>query len=192
MMNRDKIKKILGEELNSKFRRRLTDFKNLIQHTSSYAYPCDYENFNHFISAIYDEIENLDVDWINHPDSKNFIEKHLLDDLIEYYEEKCSISDSVNESISRIKRRTQILDFYVDKLLGSQYYFETICDNFISADKYLESLIEVVAHRVYYNYFGDIDEESKNWSDIYDYIESYIQNIHGVKIKNHYNKICEK
>ena len=190
-MIRKIIKKVINEEVSSKLRRRISKLNELITYTLPYAYPCDYENFEHFIEGIYYELDLIDIEWVDSSEIKKYIENYFLDELIDHYNDNCSKSN-LQENTSRIKRRLQIIDHLVKYSIKNFYDSEKICELYENSEEFLSVLIEAVIHRMYYDYFGDISDESEDWSEIYNFIEKYIKNKHGYNIMEYYYKKCAK
>ena len=119
---RKTIKKVLKEQTNfsPQFKRRVMLFKEFIKHCTPMLYPCDYENFYHFMEGIYSEVEeyssgiydydddNPTPDWLTYEEGTEFIETYMLDDLKSHYDEVCQNQD-LNES------RTSWIYFFGDE-----------------------------------------------------------------------------
>jgi hypothetical protein len=101
------IKKVLKEQTNfsPQFKRRIMLFKEFIKHCTPMLYPCDYENFYHFMQGIYSEVEeyssgiydydddNPTPDWLTYEEGTEFIETYMLDDLKSHYDKVCQNQD---------------------------------------------------------------------------------------------------
>ena len=95
------IKKILISETNDlRYRRRLNDIREIVRNTYAYIYPCDFDNFLHFMEGIKhginDVSDNISFNWVEDEETSDiasFVEKHLRNELDEYYSESCYSRD---------------------------------------------------------------------------------------------------
>jgi hypothetical protein len=99
---KDLIKKILKEETkySSEFKRRVNWFRDFIINSFAMEYPCDYEDFTHFMMGIHSEIEGAVSDgegydgkpvsdWLTYDEGVNYVEEFMIDELKEYFFSKC-------------------------------------------------------------------------------------------------------
>ena len=49
-----------------------------------------------------------------------------------------------------------------------------------------------VIEQMYYNYFGDIDDSSNEWTEIFDIMEKYINSVHKKTIMDFFTDRCGK
>jgi hypothetical protein len=47
-----------------------------------------------------------------------------------------------------------------------------------------------VIEQMYYNYFGDIDDLSEEWTEIYNIMEKYIDSLYGKNIRDFFTDKC--
>ena len=93
-----------------------------------------------------------------------------------------------------LMRRLGIIDELIDNSMESIYgksssYYD-ICD--YDLEGYITVVTQWIAERMYYDYFGDLDDSSEEWSEIYHKIKDYINVKHSNKIVSLYNKYCHK
>ena len=146
------IRQILLSETNDlRYRRRLRDIREIVTNTFAYIYPCDFDNFLQFMEGIKDGIMDNDVfDWVEDEETGNiaeFVEKHLRDELDEYYSESCYSRDlDLYESEEEKKDYSEFYDVIDDSL--SDYYGEIKKE--VSDDGYVnfvDSEKNIVAHK---------------------------------------------
>jgi hypothetical protein len=90
----------------------------------------------------------------------------------------------------RVLRRLGTVDSMINNEITkftSSYYLK-ICD--YDLEDFLTMIIQWVCERMYYDYFGDIDDESEEWSSIHNIIAKYIESIHYNNIKDFYFDNC--
>ena len=83
-----------------RYRRRLNDIREIVKNTYAYIYPCDFDNFKHFMEGIKhginDVSDNISFNWVEDEETSDiasFVEKHLRNELDEYYSESCYSRD---------------------------------------------------------------------------------------------------
>ena len=94
--------------------------------------------------------------------------------------------------IIRLLRRIHNIDSLVEHSIKSIYTLPKICILYDSGEILLDVIIEYVVDRLYYDYFSDIDDSSKEWEEMYNIIVKYARTTHGERIIEYYNKNCEK
>ena len=94
--------------------------------------------------------------------------------------------------IIRLLRRIHNVDSLVDYNMEKIYASSKICILYDSGEIILDIIIENVIERLYYDYLNEIDDNSKEWEEMYNVIVKYIRTTHGEKIIEYYNKFCEK
>jgi len=97
------MKKILLKEetvYTNEFKRRVNWFRDFIINCFVMEYPCDYENFTHFMMGIRSEIEGAVgegegydgkpvSEWLTYDEGVRYIEEFMVDELKEYFVSKC-------------------------------------------------------------------------------------------------------
>lgn len=88
----------------------------------------------------------------------------------------------------KVRRRLNDVDDEVKlavREINSQY--KTIC---FGEQKYLETVIEKAIEFIYYNFFSDIEDYSKEWYEIYKSLVNYIETKFIFAIQQHYHTKC--
>jgi hypothetical protein len=81
------------------------------------------------------------------------------------------------------------LDYYDDMILSdNNSRFFKFCDK--DENYFFLVVSQWVIEHMYYNYFGDVDDASEEWKEIYNIMEKYIDALFGKKIKDFYNDRC--
>jgi len=93
-----------------------------------------------------------------------------------------------------LMRRLGVIDELIDNSMESVYtkassYYD-ICD--YGSDTFIDVVSEWVVERMYYDYFGNMDDSSEEWGEVYHKIKDYIDKKHADKIVSLYNKVCNK
>jgi hypothetical protein len=92
----------------------------------------------------------------------------------------------------KIMRRTHLIDDVIERLLLVVYDNERICERYDDEDMFLRVVIEAAVENLYYHTFYMMDDTSKEWENMVNFVYEFIKDRHGGKIKNHYNKMCNK
>lgn len=93
-------KKLIEQrEFSPELLRRLETFKSIVWNNFATNYPCDYDDFSHFMRAIRNEIndiilEGVDIDgsdmsWLTIEEAMKYVEKYMKEDLKEFYVSRC-------------------------------------------------------------------------------------------------------
>lgn len=186
MSLRETIKKVLKENINEnrehspQFRRRIGLLKDFIYNSFPMLYPCDFENFDHFMYAINSEIQeyssgvydtddnNRTPDWLIYKEGIDFVEKYMVEDLKRHFDEMCAMEDDLNESTSHHYRtfydedEVNLFEKVIVKLMKKYDWFKGIDIELLSYDERTKVL----------NISGvvDVDEEwaANQWMRLYD------------------------
>jgi hypothetical protein len=105
---------------------------------------------------------------------------------------KQQIRRLLKESISidpRVKRRITLLDDELLYRMSAIYRPDNIC-RYVSGEELLEVIIEAVIDTMYWTYFSDIDDNSKEWGIMYRTMVEYINDKYGEEIKKYYHINC--
>jgi hypothetical protein len=95
-----------------------------------------------------------------------------MDNKVKVLRRLSSVDDMIKNDISKFK--------------GS--YYLNICD--YDLDEFITMIIQWVCERMYYDYFGDIDDESEEWSSIHNIIVKYVESVHSNNIEQFYSDAC--
>ena len=168
------------------------------------------KTFNYFNNAVVRSIterigEELTDGWIEDlpiPENEiyDFVESLFKDEIIKKYDDLVTNDVNLQESIRRIireenelllraRRRIYVIDELLDFQVKSYYKPESIC-RYQSGEELLEVVKYAVIDHMYWDYFGNIDDNSKEWKRIFDYFEDYINNKYGDELKKYYHINC--
>jgi len=86
-------------------------------------------------------------------------------------------------------RRLEAVDELVELRLRNPFTFD-ICH--FSREMLLDHVIEWVTEAMYYDYFSDIDDNTKEWHKIWNIYYEYITIAYSKKIFDFYDKKCGK
>lgn len=93
-----------------------------------------------------------------------------------------------------VKRKLYVIDELINIRMKQIYkggnFYVDYCD--YGSDTFIDIIIEWVVERMYYDYFGEMDDNSEEWANIYRMIIEYIKKIHSNKIIEQYNKMCDR
>ena len=89
----------------------------------------------------------------------------------------------------KVKRRLAVVDELFIYLMDKIYRPEKICW-YTDSDEFIEVVTSAVIERMYYDYFGDIDDLSDEWTRIYIGIQKYLKHKYGKMMEEYYNHNC--
>jgi hypothetical protein len=91
---------------------------------------------------------------------------------------------------NRLKRRLGMLDYEIESKMRAVYRPDNICENYRSGEELLDVVVEAAIDSMYWNYFANTDDNSKEWGEIYHNMVKYITDKYGEKIKEYYHINC--
>lgn len=91
----------------------------------------------------------------------------------------------------KIRRRINLIDDEVEKLLRIAYTPNVICRNYTGGNELTNVISHTVIENLYFNTFYEMDDESKEWEEIAQFIWDYVHEKFGERIKTHYEDNCE-
>ena len=148
--------------------------------------------------ALYDAIQNLissNRELLK--DYDMFQDVYAFDEpLIRYINSKLD-EEPLNESIlmeelsPRVRRRVNLIDDEVEKLLRIAYTPNVICRNYTGGNELINVISHAVIENLYFNTFYEMDDDSKEWEEIAQFIWDYVHEKFGERIKTHYEDNCE-
>jgi len=93
------------------------------------------------------------------------------------------------EKNTYLRRRIDMLDYEVEYRLDRIYTEGNICQ-YENEDELLDVMIEASIDSMYWNYFANIDDNSKEWSELYHDMYEYLTDKYGDEIRNRYINNC--
>ena len=91
----------------------------------------------------------------------------------------------------KIRRRTNLIDDEVKRLLNSVYIGQYLCINYRGGNELINVISHAVIENLYFNTFYEMDDDSKEWEEIAQFIWDYVHEKFGERIKTHYEDNCE-
>ncbi len=89
---------------------------------------------------------------------------------------------------AKVRRRTIHVDDEVEMaVINFKDRYKSIC---IGETIFISSIIDLTLESMYWTYYSDIDDSSKEWEDIYIYIVDYIEKNFVPKLKMDYHLNC--
>ena len=83
----------------------------------------------------------------------------------------------------KIRRRTNLIDDEVKKLLNSVYIGQYLCINYTGGNELINVISHAVIENLYFNTFYEMDDDSKEWEEIAQFIWDYVHEKFGERIK---------
>ncbi len=80
-----------------------------------------------------------------------------------------------------LKRRIHNIDELIPRIVGQVKGFDSICK--YSIDDYVDAVVYNTIEHMYWNFFADIDDDSKEWSEMYYAMERYIYDKFGQELR---------
>ena len=90
----------------------------------------------------------------------------------------------------KIRRRTNLIDNEVEKLLRSVYTPNVICRNYTGGIGLTAVISLAVIENLYFNTFYEMDVESKEWEETAQFIWDYIYENFRKTINDYYQSNC--
>ena len=90
----------------------------------------------------------------------------------------------------RLLRRLYDIDDAIPFKLRHIFRLYKICE--MSVDIFIDSVVGEITSDMYYAYFSDIDDDSKEWNEAYNIIRKYIETVHHTTISNFYSETCKQ
>ena len=88
-----------------------------------------------------------------------------------------------------LRRRIGMLDYEIEHRLSAIYRPNNICQ-YENEDELLDVIMEAAIDSTYWNYFGNIDDNSKEWVKLYNEMVQYVMDKYGDEIRNYYIDNC--
>ena len=102
------------------------------------------------------------------------------------YEHIIKLSLNEGNEFLKMRRRISELDDYVDYWLKND---RIKLGGWETPEDWLEFIAGDIAETLYYDYFSDMDDTSKEWGEIYDFIVGYIKKNHKDNIIKRYKEL---
>ena len=89
-------------------------------------------------------------------------------------------------STTKIRRRTHDIDREFKRVMSSVYRPSVICQ-YKNSDMLIRVVTEAIVENLYYNTFNMVDDTSKEWEGIVNFIYEYVQTTYGQELTDYYN-----
>ena len=101
------------------------------------------------------------------------------------------MKEETSNPVNLIKRRLDVVDWLVDfSVREIERQYNGIC-KVRTPENFVEIVIERTGDGMYWDYFADtIDDDSDEWAQMYRFIEKYVENKFGDKLRQHYHMQC--
>lgn len=137
----------------------------------------------------------LDVYTEKHIPYYNHIKKKdVIDEDIKRIKEVMGLITENDKSMAKIRRRISHLDDMINKKIDMKLiqgeHIPQFCKIF-TVEKYVDTVIEDVIQQLYYSVFFNMDDTSKDWFQVYDYLEVKLVEEYSEKIKNAFIEKCK-
>ena len=210
---RQTIKRILREELSPRVRRRVPydemerEFLESFEDAYNFTKKRKISQINSLDELIYTTIHMMmdgihwrffstlpkDEDW--YEDIYTELENHYKDRITQMYNERQGINESIlreeiNPVLRKVMRRTAAIDWEIEFAVREVKRQNNVC--FMGEDAFIETVIEKTIDSMYWNFFSDIDDNSKEWSSAYYFMEQYINDNFVDKLRQNYQLNCNK
>ena len=101
---------------------------------------------------------------------------------------KYIITEEQNLKI-KVLRRLSAVDFMLNNLSNfSSGIFLNLCK--YDFDDVFTMIIQWACENMYYDYFGDLEDDSEEWAYVHSVIVKYIETYHSETVKDFYDKKC--
>lgn len=100
------------------------------------------------------------------------------------------LKEETSERPYQIIRRIHLIDREVKRLIDSVYTPNVICKNYTGGNELKTVISHAVIENLYFNTFYKMNDESKEWESVAQFIFDYIHNKFGETIKNYYESSC--
>jgi hypothetical protein len=87
-----------------------------------------------------------------------------------------------------LKRRIHNIDELMSFIVGEVTDRNDICE--WDVDEFLVAVAYSMINHMYWDFFGNIDEDSEEWSKMYKLMEKYIYDKFGEELRQGYHIIC--
>jgi len=197
----------LKETISTQLRRRTHLVDKVINNLLPNMYPCDYNSSDHFVEGVLDEIRWFLVDMeelqgIERMDIENYILDNKYDELTEYFNERCIVlkNDNLQETIKKVlreetevpsfvRRRVTSIDWQIKFAITEVNRQYNVCG--LREEDYVETVIEKAITSMYWDFFSDMDDNSKEWEKSYNFMIRYADEKFTEMLKTLYQSICK-
>lgn len=101
------------------------------------------------------------------------------------------LREEISNPVNLIKRRIDTVDWLVEfSVREIQRQYGNIC-KVRTFEIFLFIVIEKVGDGMYWDYFANtIDDDSEEWTKMYEFISIYVEHKFGDKLRQHYHTQC--
>jgi hypothetical protein len=88
----------------------------------------------------------------------------------------------------RVMRRTHAIDWQIEFAIKEVNVQYNVCG--LSEEQYIETVIEKAITSMYWDFFSDMDDSSKEWEEYYKFMLDYASEKFTQYLKNTYQLYC--
>ena len=123
--------------------------------------------------------------------SFSWINTHLVKSDNDLQEQRIIEEEGEEKKMTIIlRRRLTMLNHEVESRIGKGFYAPNNIGKYENEDELLDVIMEAAIDSTYWNYFGNIDDNSKEWVKLYNEMVQYIMDKYGDEIRNYYVETC--
>lgn len=90
----------------------------------------------------------------------------------------------------KLRRILGQIDDLINYGLNTHYAPKKICGLYKNKYELVDVVSEWVVERMYYEHFGNLDDNGEEWGKIYHMINQYIEDNHSERIKENFSEDC--
>jgi hypothetical protein len=100
------------------------------------------------------------------------------------------LREEINLVLRKVMRRIAAIDWEIEFAVREVKRQNNVC--FMGEDAFIETVIEKTIDSMYWDFFSDIDDNSKEWTSAYYFMEQYINDNFVDKLRQNYQLNCNK
>jgi hypothetical protein len=100
------------------------------------------------------------------------------------------LREEINPVPRKVMRRIAAIDWEIEFAVREVKRQNNVC--FMGEDAFIETVIEKTIDSMYWDFFSDIDDNSKEWTSAYYFMEQYINDNFVDKLRQNYQLNCNK
>jgi len=100
------------------------------------------------------------------------------------------LREEINPVLRKVIRRIAAIDWEIEFAVKEVKRQNNVC--FMGEDDFIETVIEKTIDSMYWDFFSDIDDNSKEWTSAYYFMKQYINDNFVDKLRQNYQLNCNK
>jgi len=119
------------------------------------------------------------------------MEKQYMDNNMNLQEHiRRILREEMSPMVRKVMRRIAAIDWEIEFAVREVKRQNNVC--FMGEDSFIETVIEKTIDSMYWDFFSDIDDNSKEWASAYYFMEQYINDNFVDKLRQNYQLNCNK